>query len=103
LTDSTVTTSATFVPSPHVSGSTNLPDGIVHIFRAEPTRPSHTPSLSAASEPSASNDPLSRGNTEKWDGVTLGVLSVPSWMTPADFLAFVAPAAEGLKHLRIIR
>jgi hypothetical protein len=33
----------------------------------------------------------------------LAVLAVPSWMTPADFLGFVAPAAEGVAHLRIIR
>lgn len=37
------------------------------------------------------------------DGVTLGVLAVPSWMTPSDFLAFVAPAAEGMAHLRLVR
>ena len=37
------------------------------------------------------------------DGVMLGVLAVPSWMTPSDFLAFVAPAVEGIGHLRIIR
>jgi BRCA1-associated protein len=37
------------------------------------------------------------------DGVMLGVLAVPSWMTPSDFLAFVAPAAESIAHLRIIR
>lgn len=36
-------------------------------------------------------------------GVMMGVLAVPSWMTPSDFLAFVAPAAEGMTHLRIIR
>ena len=37
------------------------------------------------------------------DGVMLGVLAVPSWMTPSDFLAFVAPAVDGIGHLRIIR
>jgi len=37
------------------------------------------------------------------DGIMLGVLAVPSWMTPSDFLAFVAPAVEGIGHLRIIR
>jgi BRCA1-associated protein len=37
------------------------------------------------------------------DGVTLGVLAVPAWMTPSDFLAFVAPAAEGMAHLRLVR
>lgn len=37
------------------------------------------------------------------DGIMLGVLAVPSWMTPSDFLDFVAPAVEGISHLRIIR
>ena len=33
----------------------------------------------------------------------MGVLAVPSWMTPSDFLAFVAPAADNIAHLRLIR
>jgi BRCA1-associated protein len=37
------------------------------------------------------------------DGYMLGVLAVPSWMTSSDFLAFVAPAQEGMAHLRMIR
>jgi hypothetical protein len=37
------------------------------------------------------------------DGYMLGVLAVPSWMTPSDFLAFIAPAQEGMAHLRMIR
>ena len=40
---------------------------------------------------------------EDTDGIMLGVLAVPPWMTPSDFLAFVAPAVEGIGHLRIIR
>ena len=36
-------------------------------------------------------------------GAVLAVLAVPAWMTPSDFLAFVAPAAEGMAHLRMIR
>lgn len=37
------------------------------------------------------------------DGIMLGVLAVPSWMTPSDFLAYVAPAAQGMSHIRMIR
>ena len=37
------------------------------------------------------------------DGYMIGVLAVPSWMTPSDFLAFVAPALEDMAHLRMIR
>ncbi|KZT20855.1 hypothetical protein NEOLEDRAFT_1158445 [Neolentinus lepideus HHB14362 ss-1] len=35
--------------------------------------------------------------------IMMGVLALPSWMTPSDFLAFVAPAAEGIVHLQMIR
>lgn len=45
-----------------------------------------------------------KSDSPEFDGdVMLGVLAVPSWMAPSDFLAFVAPAAEGITHLRIIR
>lgn len=37
------------------------------------------------------------------DGYMVGVLAVPCWMTPSDFLAFVAPAQEDMAHLRMIR
>ena len=37
------------------------------------------------------------------DGYMVGVLAVPSWMTPSDFLAFVAPAQEDMSHLRMVR
>lgn len=37
------------------------------------------------------------------DGYMIGVLAVPSWMTPSDFLAFVAPAQEDVSHLRMVR
>ncbi|KAI9440541.1 BRCA1-associated protein 2-domain-containing protein [Lactarius indigo] len=61
---------ATFVPQGHTkSGSTNLPDGVVHTVMVH----------------------------------MVGVLAVPSWMTPSDFLAFVAPAQEDMSHLRMVR
>lgn len=50
-----------------------------------------------------SNGRASASETVSEDGLTLGVLAVPAWMTPSDFLAFVAPAAEGMSHLRLIR
>lgn len=64
---------------------TNLPEGVVHIFRDVAT---------------ASEDVLL--DTEE---NTLAVLAVPSYMTPSDFLTFVAPviAEEGIVHLRMIR
>jgi BRCA1-associated protein len=78
-------TTATFIPSSETTfGSTNLPEGIVHVFRDEPGTESNQIVTEA-------------------DAITLGVLAVPSWMTPSDFLTFVAPAAEGMSHLRILR
>ncbi|KAI6104011.1 hypothetical protein EDD16DRAFT_456363 [Pisolithus croceorrhizus] len=78
------------------SGSTNLPEGVVHLYR-DCERPRNGEKR-ASSGPS---DPASASAAD--DGTTLGVLSVPSWMTPSDFLAFVAPAADGMAHLRLIR
>ncbi|KAN0088543.1 hypothetical protein V8E55_005600 [Tylopilus felleus] len=85
---------ATFVPHSRTkSGSTNLPEGVVHVYRDCDKRPDVD---TLASYPSA-------GDVNGDDGVTLGVLAVPAWMTPSDFLAFVAPAAEGMAHLRLVR
>lgn len=79
---------------PH--GSTNLPQGIVHIFRESPSR----------TDTEAADQSLTDGETKTKlgaDGDTLAVLAVPSWMTPSDFLSFVEPAAEGIMHLRMVR
>ncbi|THH01056.1 hypothetical protein EW026_g1586 [Hermanssonia centrifuga] len=70
-----------------------------------------TPSQSSAATPSALISNAASGQSTitegerviDADGVMMGVLAVPSWMTPSDFLAFVAPAAEGMAHLRMIR
>ncbi|KIK61587.1 hypothetical protein GYMLUDRAFT_199034 [Collybiopsis luxurians FD-317 M1] len=77
---------AQFVADGTVSGSTNLPEGVIHIFR-DCQEPSEHPS---------SSSPVV-------DSVILAVLAVPSWMAPSDFLTFVAPAAETISHLRILR
>lgn len=69
-----------------------MPEGTVHVFRDSANKPSLT-DLEAV----ASSLPVDT------DGVMLAVLAVPSWMTPSDFLAFVAPAVDGMAHLRIIR
>jgi BRCA1-associated protein len=79
---------------PH--GSTNLPEGVVHIFREPPSR----------TDAETADKSLTGGDTETELGAednTLAVLAVPSWMTPSDFLSFVEPAAEGIVHLRMIR
>jgi BRCA1-associated protein len=82
------------VGRPH--GSTNLPEGVVHIFRESPPRPGNE-----AADESHEND---ENKTELGaDDNTLAVLAVPAWMTPSDFLSFVEPAAEGIVHLRMIR
>lgn len=76
------------------SGSANLPEGVVHVFRDGATRPTQE-------ELEAKTESLSLHSSE--DGIMLGVLAVPSWMTPSDFLSFVAPAVDNIGHLRIIR
>jgi hypothetical protein len=91
---------ATFVPQSHTkSGTTNLPNGVVHVFRdVEQQKLAET--NEGTSMPDASRVMLESADS---DGYMVGVLAVPSWMTPSDFLAFVAPAQEGMAHLRIIR
>ncbi|KAI0060982.1 BRAP2-domain-containing protein [Artomyces pyxidatus] len=95
------TVSATFVPQTQrtKSGSTNLPEGVVHVFRD-----SDRQKLADPNAPSTfvDADRTVIDNAES-DGFMVGVLAVPSWMTPSDFLAFVAPAQEGMAHLRMIR
>ncbi|KAG2122106.1 hypothetical protein DEU56DRAFT_873656 [Suillus clintonianus] len=89
---------AEFIPNATTrSGSTNLPEGTVHVYRQCNERRQN--GTDEANEPSAA----SASESVPEDGCTLGVLAVPAWMTPSDFLAFVAPAAEGMAHLRLIR
>lgn len=86
------------------SGTTDFPEGIVHIFREAPkSRPDETsPNLPSTS--TLKTIPPPAGNFLVSDDQTLvAVLAVPSWMSPSDFLAFVAPAAESMAHLRLIR
>ncbi|KAK0202799.1 hypothetical protein DFS33DRAFT_1262025 [Desarmillaria ectypa] len=73
------------------TGSTNLSEGVVHVFRESANQPDTQDTFT-----------FTRTNADT-DGIMLGVLAVPSWMTPSDFLAFVAPAAESISHLRMIR
>ncbi|KAI0923981.1 hypothetical protein AcV5_009365 [Taiwanofungus camphoratus] len=103
---------ATFVPHASEvtkSGSTNLPEGVVHIYR-DTLKPfdAFQASSSTISSPTAlSTDTITAeyisNYTPNLDDVVLAVLAVPSWMTPSDFLAFVTPAAEGVALLRMIR
>lgn len=96
---------ASFIPSRSKSGSTNLPEGIVHIYREPPTSTYAKAASGSASPPLPPPVAIPGKSTESAepDGVLMGVLAVPSWMTPSDFLTFVAPAAEGMAHLRMIR
>jgi len=89
---------ATFVPQTRKkSGSTNLPEGVIHVFRDGTARPTQE-ELEAKTESLAIE-----GFEDDSEGIMLGVLAVPSWMTPSDFLSFVAPAVDNIGHLRIIR
>ncbi|KAJ8595629.1 zf-UBP-domain-containing protein [Rhizopogon salebrosus TDB-379] len=86
---------AEFIPTKTEFGSANLPEGVVHVYRHRDER--------RQNGVDESNGRASASETVSEDGLTLGVLAVPAWMTPSDFLAFVAPAAEGMSHLRLIR
>jgi hypothetical protein len=79
-------------------GSTYLPEGTVHVFRDGAGKP--TPEELEAKVDEMSLSEALAGDS---DGIMLGVLAVPAWMTPSDFLDFVAPAVEGISHLRIVR
>jgi BRCA1-associated protein len=93
---------ATFVPQSHTkSGSTNLPDGVVHVFR-DVERQISAETNEGTSVPDGDCSRVMLENADS-DGYMIGVLAVPSWMTPSDFLAFVAPAQDGMAHLRMIR
>lgn len=72
-------------------GSTEVPEGTVHIFRDTSCSENRVISSAPASVEAA------------YDGSILAVLAVPSHITPSDFLTFVAPAAESVAHLRMIR
>src|SRR5882762_2337509 len=90
------TATATFIPHAQTkSGSANLPEGTGHVYRE--TSSNQQPPIDAPISVALEDDPETAG------GVMLAVLAVPAWMTPSDFLTFVAPAAEGVVHLRMIR
>jgi BRCA1-associated protein len=74
------------------SGSVNLPEGVVHVYRDGLQRANPTDATTSAG-----------GEQQAADGLTLAVLAVPAWMNPSDFLTFIAPSADGLQHLRMIR
>lgn len=92
---------ATFVPNTRTkSGSTNLPEGTVCVYRDSVSKQRFP---IAAPTPSVSIPAVTEEDAEDGGGVMLAVLAVPAWMTPSDFLTFVAPAAQGMAHLRMIR
>lgn len=66
-------------------GTATLSEGVIRLFRENSTRPE--------ADTSVAQD----------DGTMLAVLAVPTYMTPADFLTYIAPAEEGLAHLRLVR
>jgi BRCA1-associated protein len=81
------------------SGSIQLPEGSVHLFRDSASKSFATFSHGGALDHADGVFQTSDGAA----GVMVAVLAVPSWMTPSDFLAFVAPALDGMTHLRMIR
>ncbi|KAE8234597.1 hypothetical protein CF326_g357 [Tilletia indica] len=110
-------------------GRTHVSFGIVHLFRdqseadqaASTEQDSKFPALSTNSQPPASTIATSskthisssssssppagavQVTTDEEAGSILGILAVPTYMTAADFLAFIEPAADAISHIRMIR
>ncbi|KLO19289.1 zf-UBP-domain-containing protein [Schizopora paradoxa] len=102
------TSVAVFEPSSsQTAGTTNLPEGIVHIFKESPHVHASSETKASTSKPSSSTlsfpQALPQGQSYGENSNIVAVLAVPAWMTPSDFLAFVAPAADTMKHLRLVR
>lgn len=74
-----------------------MPEGVVHVFRDAENKQSFEDL-----ERQTQNLSLDQSATDD-NGVILAVLAVPPWMTPSDFLNFVAPVADGIAHLRIVQ
>lgn len=68
-------------------GTTNLPEGVINLFRDTPR----------------SRNPKNVSTAPQNDGTLLAILAVPPSMTPADFLTYIAPAEQGVAHIRLIR
>lgn len=100
-----VATFTSAAPSMTKSGSTNLPEGVVHIYRDLATTGDSKTLAAHEIPPSSSSDAVKSGAGSASDsqGLILAVLAVPAWMTPSDFLAFVSPASDGVALLRMIR
>ncbi len=62
----------------------------MHLFRDGAGKPT-TEELEAKVEEMS----LAESLENDADGIMLGVLAVPSWMTPSDFLDFVCPSRGG--------
>ncbi|SPO40746.1 uncharacterized protein PSFLO_06228 [Pseudozyma flocculosa] len=75
-------------------GSTEVAFGIVHLFKDK---------QDAAAAPETDAAAEDNQLTDNDVGTVVAVLAVPSYLTAADFLAFVEPASEAICHLRMIR
>ena len=74
----------------------------MRIFREQPTGDVR-PGQPSSSSSNAAGPSSVRVVTDIPECTIVAVLAVPPWMTPSDFLAFVSPSVEGIKHLRLIR
>ncbi|RKP25596.1 hypothetical protein SYNPS1DRAFT_15442, partial [Syncephalis pseudoplumigaleata] len=75
---------------PFLLGCTQLDQGVIHLYREWPHKPATT-----AAEPSE--------HREEDDTLMASVLAVPAHMTPADLLAFLGSAIDGVSHIRLLR
>lgn len=100
---STSTTSASQIQPPTgsfvpLSGRTNLDYGILHLYRD----PNEIPKEEEPPKAQEGGDEASNDQSED-RGTVVCVLAVPTYMSAADFLNFVAPVNQCVSHYRIIR
>lgn len=92
------------VPQAGRSSSTesiNVGFGLIRLRRQPSSSQEHdasSPSAAASAEPVTSDAPADLG-----DGCTLAILALPPIMTVSDFLQFVAPGEEMIRHIAILR
>ncbi|GJJ11224.1 hypothetical protein Clacol_005456 [Clathrus columnatus] len=100
-----------FSKSRMYEGSTTLPEGVVHMYRHSHNYNQNIATFTPVDQDTSIIDSFSNKDVkanmvkvdDSNDGSTLAVLAVPSYMTPIDFMTFIAPASESIAHLRMIR
>ncbi|KAJ1948797.1 hypothetical protein FBU59_001428 [Linderina macrospora] len=95
--------SAAFEAIPEVSAECEI--GILRLFRSEQqiSEPQPITNPAEASSSLPSRESSTPANAQTGRPRVLAVLAVPGYMTPTDFLSFVAPFHDRIEHFRVLR